>query len=645
MKSAEKESRDILPDELWSLVLVGRVDADEYSGHGGGVEPRWRFAVRLVCRTWCAILDEAKPSLWGAPRVPTVCMWFPHRMVAWGRGRVVCASALAAWATSRSTIIDWNDGEHIERFCRWIAQCARDEKKPLDSDMTIVLAATGIPILVRIALERAASPDASSCRVSLPLAAGNLGTAGNETTGGPYADPRLGVHQTVLAWSHANIVARQQHHLTSLVATAAVKSGSRDAIDVVMRLAPWAMTASTVVQAAASNGDVRTIDAVFALADPSLSHVLDCTKGSSDPRAVAYCMDAAQAADNNVRSWAARLRDWLSHSENRAWLIEDAIASDNRRALALYDMRLSHWATQPDVDADAPTQSVIDTDEAIRLICRHRSIDCAHWLWERAQRAGRDDEMRVLAALTEGACRLSADYDDMPCSDDSDALLSWLCDGPPRYDPRDRCDFGRLNRLLLLAACTRFDVDPDSFAWLCERWPDDMAHAQPQWVAGVVRAACDRTDPRFDDVCGVERMVAALERVAANQGRDTTGALVAAADIWAFLFERVDRALAVSQDDNCEAEFATIQYLWSRCVDDRNQRVTERLGRARAMTLFCSDPRSYRPWRCTWAGARAWRRWCRVRPMPVHASLRESASVFYVWLVDRGLVADRQHDA
>ncbi|AVK76854.1 hypothetical protein pmac_cds_166 [Pandoravirus macleodensis] len=636
MESAPKESRDILPDELWSIVLVGHADVDDFGDCGDGVEPRWRFAARLVCRTWCAIIDKAKPSLWGTLHIAAARMWLPHRLMAWGRGRVVCASALADWATRRTHTMDWNDHGNVDRFCQWVAQCASDGAQSLATDMAIVLAATGVPALVHIALEYTIVPDTlSRGRIHSGVAVTHA-VVDDMITDDAFANPSLDVvYQTPPVWRHTRHVSPQRH-LASLVAEAVVKNGSRDAIDIVLRSAPWAMTMSLVVRAAALNDDVTTVDALFALADPPLLHVLGAIKGLSGPRVITYCLDAAQ--NPKGRPWAVQFRDWLLDSDNRAWLVEDAIAADNGRALALYDARLSYWDGESGSITAARVRPAIDTDKAIKLVCRQRAIDCAHWLWERAQRGGRDEEMRVLAALTKGACRLSADDDDMPCSDDSDALLSWLCDGPPRYDPRDEGDFGRLDRLIL-ATCTRFDVDPDSFAWLCERWPDDVAHTQPLWVAGIVRVACDRANSHPDGVYGIERMVAALEQVSARQGRDAADALVVAVDIWAFLFERFNRALSHPDVDDCEAVFATIQHVWSRCADDGDQRVTDRLAHERSMTLFCIDPRSYRPWRCTWADASVWRRWCRVRPMALHASPRDPA--YRVWLTERGLIADQ----
>lgn len=638
MESAPKESRDILPDELWSIVLAGHADVDEFGDRSDGVEPRWRFAARLVCRTWCAIIDKAKPSLWGAPRVAAARMWLPHRLMAWGRGRVVCASALADWATIRLHTMDWRDRENIDCFCQWVAQCASNGTRSLATDMAAVLAATGIPALVHIALEYAIVPDTLS-RGKIPSGVEASDAAdGDKNTDNAPASTSFAVYQTSLVWRHAGNVP-PQHHLASLVAEAVVKNGSRDAIDIVLRSAPWAMTTSSVVRAAALNGDVNTIGALFALADPPLLHVLGAIKGLSDPRAITYCLDAAQ--DPKGRPWAARLRNWLLDPDNRAWLVRDAITADNGRALALYDVRLSYWDSEPATVAATRARPTVHTDKAIKLVCRQRAIDCARWLWERARLVGRDEEMRVLAALTEGACRLSADHDGMACSDDSDALLSWLCDGPPRYDPRDGGDFGRLDRLIL-ATCMDFSVDPDSFAWLCERWPDDVAHTQPLWVAGVVRATCDRANSHPGGIYGVERMVAALEQVNARQGRDAADALVAAVDIWTFLFERFNRGLSHSDVDDCEAVFAAVQHVWSRCADDGDQRVADRLAFERSMTLFCIDPRSYRPWRCTWTNASVWRRWCRVRPMALHASPHDPA--FQVWLAERGLIADR-HDA
>lgn len=162
----------------------------------------------------------------------------------------------------------------------------------------------------------------------------------------------------------------------------------------------------------------------------------------------------------------------------------------------------------------------------------------------------------------------------------------------------------------------------------------------PPWVASMMRIACDRVDD-VKDAGEIERLFMALDAALVHAA--APAALVEAVDVWALLFERLQRV--TTQPDElcaCANTIQLIKYVWRRCQDDAERHLVEPvLAAERAMQLFTIDIEARRPWRCTRADAPAWRRWCRVRPMHIDEPASDYCVVyesFSSWLGERSLL-------
>nr|UDO47888.1 F-box domain [Pandoravirus massiliensis] len=145
-KKIENDAHALLPIELWAHVLT-----DERAG----LTPLWRHAARATCRLWRAVLDDAPASLRDIPGPVSVLanrvtgMWRLERQLAWGRGRVVCASALARWIAGQRDTVRWTKGT-VGRLCRQIALSVATP--PCVPYIALTLAASGVPALIDRAL-------------------------------------------------------------------------------------------------------------------------------------------------------------------------------------------------------------------------------------------------------------------------------------------------------------------------------------------------------------------------------------------------------------------------------------------------------------------------------------------------------------
>lgn len=605
----ETAPEDILPPELWTLVLVGDNDGDidEY----GGVEPKWRFAVRTVCHLWREIVDRAAPSFYGGPPCTRACLWKPACQILWGRGRLVCASTFVQWAKMHCDSATW-DTVAVDHLIAWINKTSSVPSH----DIKVVLAASGVPTLVDYVLT---SSHADTGRQSDAQRSCESTNIDNESAV-PHDTP----------WPRMSLNQAAEHH-PFVVAAAAVRSGCHEAIARIAKVMPYALMSPLAIEAAAANDDPAALEMLLTIGKVSHIEAVCAMEQASGPNIATRCLEAAK--DPHGRPWATDLAAFLASEANRNALVCQCIKragctrpdayNVNNAVPAILDVYVAHGMT-----------ALMDTDGVIDLICKRRSIGGARWILRRAERSDNPQERsHILGRLAKGACRLDDNGDRMQCSDDSDALLSWLCDGPPKYNPLRKGDFSQLDSLFL-AACVGGRADPGCFAWLCERWPDEVARMNPSWVASMMRVACDSADDSHD-IGTVERLVAALDAVAAP-----SSALIDAVDVWSLLFERLERVAANADPDAYTAAADLIQYAWSRCKDDGDAHVAQRLAAERALVLFTIDIDARRPWRCAWADAAAWRRWCRVRPMRVTrpVDLYPETTAFLGRLAEHGLL-------
>lgn len=742
--NVEIDAHALLPIELWAHVLT-----DEHAG----LTPLWRHAARATCRLWRAVLDDAPASLRDIPGPVsalanrTTGMWKPERQLAWGRGRVVCASALAHLIAGQRDTVRWTK-RTVRRLRRKIVLSVATP--PCASYIALTLAASGAPALIDRALGDVAllrdppclddyydnvwseyddvwgedgelndagdsvkadpadtlsdhdgyggdhkennrdggeddeSDDADGIRY------GSVDTLGDCYGGGDHkADSRDGeeagedygrddgqggdgaLQPQSICYESWWCVSPKRYYSgwafgrrghpptrwTAAVGAAVVRTGDRAAIRHLLHAAPHALTSRLSVMASAVNDDAESLDAIFGLSTPSRSDVCTAFEYAHGPCVVAYLMSALDGTPlhGSCRpAWALHVNDIILSETNRDIFAIETAALDRGHARLL------------SACYDACDRLYPRDNNTISRICARRSIGGARYLWEQMGRGGPALCSDVLAQLFRGACAQSAG----DSARDPDALLSWLCDGPPRYDPTfaPKCD-GDVGPRVTLDDIMRdfvchedrdrdattvgpgrlvYTGDSDSFTWLCERWPAEMGRFAPASLAAAMWAVCQSAfDPRHR-MSDVERAIAAFEGVHALMSlASARDALVEAVDVWEMLFacERWARDKIHSNDPNVDWADQVrhgIRHAWSRCADDGDPKVAAALDRERAAILYGIDPEARRPWRCQWPGAATWRRWCRARPMPVEQPpINASASevAFHKWLVARGLAA------
>lgn len=552
-------SSSSLAPELWTLILIGDGDVDKPNG----VEPKWRFAARAVCRTWRAIVDRGAPSFYGhGSRARQVALCKHERQVLWGRGRLVCASAFVEWAEAgRDGIV--RDGAAVEGLVAWI-----NGASPVsEHDVMVVLAASGVPALVERALTSIRGGRA------VPHGTQILGKDVDIVSPVPRNAPwpRMSRHEAAA-------------HRPFVVAAAIVRSGCRRGMAHIAADMPRALMGHLAVQAAAANDDPVAVQTILAIGGASHGEALAAMEWAAGPRVVAWCLKAA--GEPRDRAWAVNLAAWLASTENRRDLVTRCIERTVHATAAILGVYDKYGITD-----------AIATDDACRLICRRRSIGGARWILGRAEHQGGMREWsRVLKRLAEGACCLYTDTDCDGARRCSDVLLSWLCDGPPRYHPLvEGITYSRLDPILSAAGKVAGLVDPGRFAWLCERWPEEAGRMHPSWAAYAMRAACDWAKDDHD-IGTVERMVALLDTMAARAAEPA--ALVQVVDVWSFFFERLEHAYTSLGIGAYVAAAALIQHAWWRCQDDMDAHTAGRLAEERAMVLCTIDPEARRPWRC-----------------------------------------------
>lgn len=593
-----------LPPELWTLILIGDGSGVDDIDKPNGVEPKWRFAARAVCRMWRAIIDRGAPSFYGYRQCAP--LWKHERQVLWGRGRLVCASAFVEWAKARRDGIVWG-GAAVEGLIAWI-----NGASPV-SDAMIVLAASGVPALVERALlsirgERAAPHGAQTLGEDVDITAPVWRYA-------PW--PYIAPHEAAA-------------HRPFAMAAAIVRSGCRRAVARIAETMPRALMSQLAIQAAAANDDPVTVQTILAVGGASHGEALVAMEWASGPQVVTWCLNAAR--EPRDRAWAVNLAAWLASAENQRDLVTRCIGRTDHphdATAAILGVYNAYGITD-----------AITTDDACRLICRQRSIGGAKWILTRAERqGGAQEQSRVLKRLAEGACGLYTDGSGPGVRQCSDVLLSWLCDGPPQYHPlADGAAHSRLDPILIAAGTAAGLVDPACFAWLCERWPEEAGRMHPTWAAYAMRAACDWAKDDHD-IGTVERMVALLDTMAAYAAEPA--ALVQVVDVWSFFFERLEHAYTSLGIDAYVATATLIRHAWWRCQDDMDAHTAECLAEERARALCTIDPEARRPWGCTWADAATWRRWCRVRPIHVTWPVDlypTSESPLLTWLAERSLL-------
>ncbi|AGO82034.1 hypothetical protein pdul_cds_122 [Pandoravirus dulcis] len=618
------QKNPFLQPELWTLILVGRHDSEPDAAEG--VPPKWRFATRAVCRAWRDIVNWGAPSFWGGPSECTqACLWKHDRQVLWGRGRLVCASAFVDWAKTHGDGL--TRAADVDALIAWIA--AASHVADLDHQVPIIFAESGVPALVERALDMALA----LCETDADPATDH--NAADESAWTPCSDMCV-VPSNKEAWQCAPLGTVATYH-PYVVAAAAVRSGRAEAIAPVVERMPRALMSRLAIQAAVANDDLGALQMLFALGRPSAFEALNAMLHALGPNIVAWCLDATKEPCG--RPWACALAALFKSADHCNGFVIECI---ERTGSTRTDVRNVHAAVSAILDVcDAHgITATIDTDTITDVICERRSIGGAEWILRRTERdSGPQERLRVLGRLAVGACRLDGDSDRMSYSDDSDALLSWLCDGPPQYSPLAKGAHSQLDSLFL-EACADHRADPRCFAWLCERWPEEAARMHPPWVASMMRATCDRVDD-VKDAGEIERLFMALDAALVHAAAPT--ALVEAVDVWPLLFDRLER-VSGQPGDPCAYVSATqlIQYVWRRCQGDVERHLVEPvLAAERAMTLFTIDIEARKPWRCTRADAPTWRRWCRVRPMRIDepaSDYRAAHGSFSSWLAERRLL-------
>ncbi|AVK76230.1 hypothetical protein pneo_cds_623 [Pandoravirus neocaledonia] len=392
----ENDAHALLPVELWAHVLT-----DERAG----ITPLWRHAARATCRLWRAVLDDAPASLRDIPGPVSVLanrvtgMWRLERQLAWGRGRVVCASALARWIAGQRDTVRWTKGT-VRRLCRQIALSVATP--PCVPYIALTLAASGVPALIDRALgdvaplcDPARSDDVDDDSSDVyddvyddddelgdalddddAIVAGSADTTDDRDGGGdghientqdddvdeeegeedygqddgqgdcgPLEPQGIGYEswwcpsseRYYRGWAFG----RRGHppsRWTAAVGAAVMQMGDRAAIQHLLRAAPHALTSRLSVMASALNDDAESLDAIFSLSAPSRSIVRTAFEYANGPRVVAYLMSALDDTLNETPLFAQHCKRPYARSPPFIRLCDRARmreAFDRRRSLSM----------------------------------------------------------------------------------------------------------------------------------------------------------------------------------------------------------------------------------------------------------------------------------------------------------------------
>ena len=589
----------VLPPELWNMIVVG-------------VEPRWRFLSRRVCRRWREYIDRADPCIDGFRRGPfcfgsVVPSWQHRWQTKWARGRIVCASVLCDWICARRDLS--SDGT---RAASWIDAYAADVPH---KDVAIAMMTTCAPALVEHVLA-----------VMLPEMVDLDARSSDLQRFWPFVEHRVAVGDPI----HA-------------VGAAAVRTGSLDVIDAVAAAVPFALTSLLAVNQALHNDDVDAFERIVAVAPMG-----ECCVPRADlapgPRVLAHSMEAAD--DPRGRDWAKAVAAFLSDRESVEYAFNCAIDEGKAQCLDLWASRLGH---------------IDDIDSVVARACARSSIGSVRWLLDRERARPDGDVERMIGKVVPMSVLLGVDSERMigkiaPMSvllgadasasriDHPDDLLAWLCDGPLAFDPTAAGTAPDMALEALFAVAVGCDGDPRCAAWLMERWPRECGALPPSLVAQAVARAIRFAQALGRTINVLERVVVALEAIARCVTPERAAALVDAVDIWSAMWDTLADPKGLgqyAQDDIMEA--------YARWVDGdahADVRLGDCLDDIRAHARHSGRPHGKSSDYPVHVDTATWRRWCRVRP--VRASAYWWRTTYWTktdkttsaWLARRGLLLD-----
>lgn len=535
----------LLPIELWALIVAN----DDV-----GLEPRWRFAARPVCRLWRDLIDGALPCLCGwNSSIMFKGMWRVANQTLWARGRIVTASALVSMVVSAPR--QWTP----DRVARWVADAGGS-----DVDASCIMILSQASHLVDYALGTVLP----RCFAPADLSPNTRRRRAESTIAASLRDP----------W----------HRLVE----AAIRTGSSAIVDAACGRAPDNFLGTEMsLRAAAETGNVDVLERALASGTTFRDKPMVAMSWTRSKGTAMYI--AAGLLRPMDREWALTSAHSWSPSGERQWHIQNAVERGNPHAL----------------DALASAGGEFDAGALTECVCHRRSIGGAQWLWERERAKGTDHARIFIVGLLRGAVLFSMDDDGQPCSNHPEGLLAWACDGPPRWDPLAQdADPCVSLRGLVEAASHPPHGEPHCFAWLCRRYPREVGaiDAIDEWTALAAQALFRPSHGSVSGISGMEQFVSAIEAVWTHMPRDRRTALEAAVDLWPLALSATPSHL-----DSGGAR-ARVDHAAVRCRDDDPHKTAAAYAGCRAAAAYAEIGCDRVPFCVWWASTAAWRRWCRI---------------------------------
>ncbi|AJF97929.1 hypothetical protein TW95_gp1195 [Pandoravirus inopinatum] len=540
----------LLPAEIWNLIVAGDTTVD------GHLEPRWRFAARSVCRLWRDLIGAAAPSLRGW-RWPATFKDM-HRAVGqalWVRGRIVTASALVSVIASVPS--DWTPA----RVTTWIAGAGGSQ---VDAARVMIL--SQVPHLVAHAID-----------VVLPQHI-------------PPVDMPTETRQRRVRLSLAEASNDPWHRLVD----AAIRTGDTTIVDAVVAHAPDVLRGDVALRAAAETGNLDILDRVLASGPPNGGRVLEVVLLSRNKATATHMI--AGLIDPHYRSWAPP-------SDQADWWLPQGIN------LLLAGAIKYGSAHVPEALIDAGFES--DVDRRLGRVRHRRSVAIPQWCWERERAKGEDRAHAFMAKLVPDTVFRNVDDNGRPYSLYPERLLAWACDGPPRWDPLAKdVDVCASLRGLIEHASHPIRGDPHCFAWLCGRYPREVAamDAIVEWTAQAARALFCPPHGSVGGVASMERFVSAIDAVWTHMPPDRRHRLETAVDLWPLALSARPCHL-----DPTGAR-ARVDHAMTRSRGDDPHRIAAAYAECRAAAAYAEIGPHRVPFCVHWASHDAWRRWCRIPP-------------------------------